>query len=103
MDLNAAHLAMRETGASGNPVKAFSVPLVTYGKALRQAEAVIGDGAASVVVCTREAGKPIVLERLDFRQKKAVLEGESPRNSRMLSSFSYAGVRACFRSRGIRP
>ena len=57
----------------------------------------------------REAGKPIVLEKLDFRQKKAVLEGECPRlegecprYSRMLSSFSYAKVRACFLSRGIR-
>ena len=47
-------------------------------------------------------GKPIVLERLDFRQKKAVLEGESRRYSRMLSSFSYGKVKACFLSRGIR-
>ena len=26
----------------------------------------------------RGVGKPLVIERLDFRQKKAVLEGESP-------------------------
>ena len=50
----------------------------------------------------REAGKPIVLEKLDFRTKKAVLEGESPRYSRMLSSFSYGKIRACFLSRGCR-
>ena len=47
-------------------------------------------------------GKPIVLEELDFRQKKAVLEGESPRYSRMLSSFSYAKMKSCFLSRGCR-
>ena len=102
VDVNADHLAVAETDASGNPVNSFSVPLVTYGKSRRQAEAIIGNAVASVVAYAREAGKPIVLEKLDFRQKKAVLEGESPRYSRMLSSFSYARVRACFLSRGIR-
>ena len=102
VDLNADHLAVCETDASGNPIISFSVPLVSYGKSRRQAEAVIGDGVASVVAFARDAGKPIVLEKLDFRRKKAVLEGESPRYSRMLSSFSYAKIRACFLSRGIR-
>ena len=40
--------------------------------------------------------------RLDFRQKKAALEGESRRYSRMLSSFSYGKVKAYFLSRGCR-
>ena len=102
VDLNADHLAVCEADASGNPVNSFRVPLVTYGKSQRQAEAIIGDAVASIVAYAREAGKPIVLEKLDFRQKKAVLEGQSPRYSRMLSSFSYAKVRACFLSRGIR-
>ncbi|MDE2940246.1 MAG: IS200/IS605 family accessory protein TnpB-related protein [Chloroflexota bacterium] len=102
VDLNADHLAVSETDASGNPVNCFSVPLVTYGKSRRQAEAIIGDAVADVVAHAREVGKPIVLEKLDFRQKKAGLEGASPRYSRMLSSFSYARIKACFLSRGIR-
>ena len=40
--------------------------------------------------------------RLDFRRKKAALEGESRRYSRMLSSFSYGKVKAYFLSRGCR-
>ena len=32
VDLNADHLAVCKTDASGNYLKAFSVPLVTYGK-----------------------------------------------------------------------
>ena len=40
--------------------------------------------------------------RLDFRRKKAALEGESRRYSRMLSSFSYSKVKAYFLSRGCR-
>ncbi len=102
VDLNADHLAVCETDACGNYVKAFRVPLVTYGKSQHQAQAIIGDAVARVVEYARDVGKPIVMERLDFRQKKAAMEGESPRYSRMLSSFSYGKVRACFSSRGHR-
>ena len=102
VDLNADHLAVCETDASGNCIKAFSVPLVAYGKSTHRAEAVIGDAVASVVHYARTAGKPIVIEKLDFRQKKAVLEGESRRYSRMLSSFSYGRTKAYFLSRGYR-
>ena len=62
----------------------------------------LGDAVASVVEYAWEVGKPIVIERLDFRQKKASLEGESRRYSRMLSSFSYGKIKAYFLSRGYR-
>ena len=102
VDLNSDHLAVSETDGTGNWVRSWRVPLVTCGKSQHQVEALIGDAVASVVGYARDVGKPIVLEKLDFRTKKAVLEGESPRYSRMLSSFSYGRVRACFLSRGIR-
>ena len=102
VDLNADHLAVVETDASGNYVKAWRVPLVTYGKRHHQAEALIGDAVAGVVEYARGAGKPLVVERLDFRQKKAVLEGESRKYSRMLTSFAYGKVKAYFISRGYR-
>ena len=102
IDLNADHLAVTETDASGNFINAWRTPLVTYGKNTHQAEALIGDAVATVVQYAKEAGKPIVIEKLDFRQKKAVLEGESRRYSRMLSSFSYGRIKAYFLSRGYR-
>ena len=102
VDLNADHLAVCETDADGNYVNAFSVPLVTYGKSQHQAEAIIGDAVASVVAYARDVGKPIVIEKLVFRQKKASLEGETHRYSRMLSSFSYGKIKAYFLSRGYR-
>ena len=102
VDLNADHVAVAETDASGNYVNAWRVPLVTYGKNTNQAEALIGDAVASVVEYARGAGKPLVIEKLDFRQKKAVLEGESRKYSRMLSSFAYGKVKAYFLSRGYR-
>ena len=73
VDLNADHLAVAKTDASGNYLKAWRVPLVTYSKSAHQAEALIGDAVASVVGYAREAGKPIVMEKLDFRQKKSAL------------------------------
>ena len=102
VDLNADHLAVADTDASGNCINAWRVPLVTYGKNTNQAEALIGDAVASVVQYAWEVGKPIVIEKLDFRQKKAALEGESRRYSRMLSSFSYGKIKAYFLSRGYR-
>ncbi len=102
VDLNADHLAVCETDASGNYVNSFTVPLVTYGKSQHQAAAIIGDAVADVVSYAREAGKPIVIEKLDFRQKKAALEAESRNYSRMLSSFSYGKIKAYFLSRGYR-
>ena len=102
VDLNADHLAVVETDASGNYVNAWRVPLVTYGKSHHQAEALIGDAVAIVVEYARGAGKPLVIERLDFRQKKAVPEGESRKYSRMLSSFAYGKMKAYFLSRGYR-
>ena len=102
VDLNADHLAVAEIDASGNYLNAWRVPLVTYGKNTRQAEAIIGDAVAGVVQYAREVGKPIVIEKLDFRQKKSALEGQSRRYSRMLSSFSYGKIKAYFLSRGYR-
>ena len=102
VDLNADHLAVCETDASGNYLNAFSVSLVTYGKTQRQAEALIGDAVAYVVGYARQAGKPLVIEKLDFRRKKAELSAESPRYARMLSSFSYGNIKAYFMSRGYR-
>ena len=102
VDLNADHLAACETDAAGNYVHAFRVPLVTYGEPRHQAEALIGDAVARVVEYVRRVGKPIVIERLDFRRKKAELEGESRKYGRMLSSFSDAKTLACFLSRGHR-
>ena len=102
VDLNADHLAVAQTDASGNCINAWRVPLITYGKDAHQAEAIIGDAVARVVDYAKEAGKPVVIEKLDFRRKKAALEGESRRYSRMLSSFSYGKIKAYVISRGYR-
>jgi hypothetical protein len=71
VDLNADHLAVAETDRFGNPLRAWSVPLVTYGKTTDQADALIGDACKTMVDAALEAGKPISIERLDFSDKKS--------------------------------
>ena len=58
VDLNADHLAVADTDASGNYLKAWRVPLVTYGKNTNQAEALIGDAVAGVVEYARKLANP---------------------------------------------
>ena len=101
VDVNTDHLAVSETDYSGNWLRSFTVPLVTYGKTEKQAEALIGDAVAQVVGYARDAGKPLVIESLDFA-KKAQLEGEASGRSRMLSSFAYGKIKTHFLSRGYR-
>ena len=102
VDINVDHLAVSETDCSGNWLRSWSVPLVTYGKSKYRVEALVGDAVAELVGAARAAGKPLVIENLDFSKKRDLLEGESPRRSRMLSSFAYGRIRACFLSRGYR-
>ena len=49
VDLNADHLAVAEADASGNWLRSWRVPLVTYGKSRHQSEALIGDAVSSIV------------------------------------------------------
>ena len=102
VDVNTDHLAVSETDYSGNWLQSLTVPLVAYGKSKRQAAALIGDAVAQVVAYARAVGKPLVIEKLDFTDKKAQPEGEHPGRSRMLSSFAYGKIRTHFLSRGYR-
>ena len=63
-------------GSIGIDPNAWRLPLVTYGRSTRQVEAIINDAVAGVVQYAKEVGKPIVVERLDFRRKKAALWGQ---------------------------
>ena len=42
-----------------------------------------------------------MIEKLDFRKKKAVLEKESSRQSRMLSSLAYTSIQTAVRARAF--
>ena len=103
VDINIDHLALVEIDAHGNPTYKHSIPLSTYGKSKAQTEALIGDAATKVVDYAKSIGKPVVLEDLEFSQKKEELSSFSRTSyKRMLSSFAYKSIIKMIKSRGCR-
>ncbi|MBK7000075.1 MAG: IS200/IS605 family accessory protein TnpB-related protein [Rhodoferax sp.] len=88
VDVNADHLAVAETDRFGNLIGTRRIGLITYGKTQDQTKALIGDAAVSLAAQAQTAGKPIVLEALNFQKKKAELETTHPKQARMISSFA---------------
>lgn len=103
VDINADHLAVTETDRFGNPIQHRTIPLVCYGKTQKQSQAMIGDAATEIANWAIKSQKPIVLEKLDFQNKKTALkESGFKKHSRMLSSFAYKAIINSIKSRGWR-
>ncbi|MDD5375685.1 hypothetical protein [Acidithiobacillus sp.] len=100
IDLNADHLAWAELDRFGNPVETGSIPCVTYGKTTEQSSAIIEAAAIVLTKRAKQAGKPLVLEKLDFSKRKAqITEVDGPRYARMLSSLSYQKILGAVQAR----
>ncbi len=84
-----AHIDLGETDRFGNVVGARSFPVELSKKTRAQVTAALGEVAADIVDWARLSGKPLVVEELDFRKKKAALRERSPRYARMRSAFAY--------------
>jgi IS605 OrfB family transposase len=92
VDVNADHLAVTEIDRFGNWVESWRIPLVTYGLSTDQSLAAIGGAVKALVALAAKAQKPVIIEALDFKRKKAELERDHPKLCRMLSSFAYNRV-----------
>lgn len=103
VDLNADHLAWAELDRFGNPLETGNIPCVTYGKTATQAEALIEAAAIALTQRAKQTGKQLVLEKLDFSQKKTQLsEVDGPRYARMLSSLSYRKIHDAIAARAAK-
>ena len=102
MDLNADHLAVSEIDRFGNLIATRRIDLHTYGKSSDQAKALIGDAAVSIVEQARQAGKPVMIEKLNFQKKKSELETVNRKQARMLSSFSCNKVASSIKAAAFR-
>lgn len=92
IDINSDHLSLVETDRFGNPLHKQTIPLNLYGKSSNQAKALIGEACKKAVEVAQATKKPIVLEKLNFRQKKISLRENTPSYARMLSSFAYSTI-----------
>ncbi len=89
VDFNPAHVEVGGIDRFGNPAGEWSFPLDLAKKTEGRATAILAEAAADIVDWARLSGKPLVVEELDFRKKKAALRERSPRYARMLSAFAY--------------
>jgi len=98
VDINSDHLAVVETDRFGNPLHTLNIPLHKGTK--DQTRACIGNASAQIIALCEKTQKPLILEKLDFKKKKAQLREENPSYARMLSAFAYATIIAHLKSRG---
>jgi IS605 OrfB family transposase len=102
VDVNACHLAVSETDRFGNLIDARRIDLITYGKTPDQSKAIIGDAAVSIAAKAQAAGKPLVIEVLNFQKKKAELETTDPKQARLISSFACNKVASSIKAAAFR-
>ena len=104
IDVNVDHIAFAETDRFGNLIDKRTYPWISYGKSNHQLKALTGDLCKEIIKRANEAKKPIVIEKLDFQQKKQTLQGNEKR-ARLLSSFAYSlffsFLQACAFKQGI--
>ncbi len=100
VDINSDHLAVVETDRFGNTLSTFNIPLSLHNTSKGQAQALIGNASAQIIALCEKTQKPLVLENLDFKKKKAQLREKDPSYSRMLSAFAYASIITHLKSRG---
>jgi IS605 OrfB family transposase len=99
VDFNADHVAATLADRFGNPVKTWSIPLVTYGKTSDQTLDAVRKAAAEVARLARQCDVPVASEILDFADKKRRLRDDhGPAFARMLSSLAYSSFDAALAS-----
>jgi IS605 OrfB family transposase len=103
IDLNADHLAVSELDRFGNMVAFKRYDLTLENKTSDQRQAIIGDTAKSISQWALKVQKSIVMEKLDFKKKKASLnDSEDKRYNRKLSSLAYNQIHQMIASSAFR-
>lgn len=105
IDFNADHLAIAELNSAGHKASLDSLPLADCQATSRQNRTQMEALAIEVVRRAKEAGKPIVVEKLSFKGKRSSLQkGETGQQQyhRMLSKLSHRLFRDALHMQGFR-
>ncbi len=103
VDLNADHLAVTETDRFGNLIAFNRYNLYLENKSSDQRQAIICDAAKDIANWAQSAQKPIALEKLDFKKKKAALDvSDNTQYNLMLSSLAYNQIHQMISSSAFR-
>jgi len=98
-DLNTDHVAVADLDRFGNLVGHREIPLDVHGMSAAQAQALIGAAVADLVLRAKAAGKPLAIEALDFRKKKAALRELGKSFAKTLSGFAFSLFQEMVQSR----
>lgn len=93
VDINKDHLAIAEINNHGNVINTWTLPMNLYGKSTHQRSAIIGDMVKDLMLIATVAKKPLVIESLDFKKKKASLKNQNEQYNSMLSALPYMQVK----------
>lgn len=97
VDINPDHLDVAETDEKGNYLRGWSIPLDLKGLSTKQRKTVLSQATKSIVDYALSKGKSVVIEELDFSQKKKALKDNYDKAyARMLSAFAYGKIREYF-------
>lgn len=77
VELDPAHIEVAEMDRFGNHLHARRIVVPIQGRRAEQVEPVLAEAVAGIGAQAKAAGKPVVIERLDFREKKARLHPTS--------------------------
>lgn len=91
VDINQDHLAVANVSATGNLIEAFNLKLNLKHANSNQTSAIIGDAIAKLCKYANKVNKPLVIEELDFSDKKLNMQSNKKHTKRnyLLSSFAY--------------
>jgi IS605 OrfB family transposase len=93
VDINPDNLAVTEIDSKGNLLHSFVLPMDLKSKSQGQRQSIINDAIIELKNYALLKKKDIVIEKLDFKKKRADLhKNKSPKYAQMLSSFAYQQI-----------
>jgi IS605 OrfB family transposase len=90
IDLNVDTIAWAHCDHNGNLKAHGQVAIELKDKSTQQTQDILSKAVVEIITLARTLQCPIVIEKLDFSQKKAGLREQGTRYAEMLSSFAYA-------------
>jgi len=93
VDVNADHFALVDIDSKGNIQNTITIPYNVKGKTSHQRKTNINEALKSIRLYALEKKKHIVIERLNFKQKRQQLyKTKNKAYARMLSAFAYQQI-----------
>lgn len=99
VDLNAGFLTLAQTNEHGNILSSINIMTPDVGLNANQRKARQTAAVKMIIARCVAAGKPLVLEDLDFAKKKRALSARSPGTKRKLSALAYSAIYELFCAR----